>query len=69
MSKLVQLPALDRRDLGRIMSGLRERKRKLDKGIAKFGDDFDPEKGRNMLDARDSYDRLIKILERNTTDA
>jgi hypothetical protein len=66
MSKPVTLPALDRRDVGRILSGLRERKRKLDKGIAKFGDDFDQDKGANMLDARDSYDRLITLLEKET---
>lgn len=66
MSKPVTLPALDRRDVGRILSGLRERKRKLDKGLSKFGDDFDPEKGANMLDARASYDRLIKLIEKES---
>lgn len=69
MSKLVQLPPLDRRDVGRILSGLRERKRKLDKGIAKWGDDFDPDKGANMLDARASYDSLIKRIEKDQTNA
>lgn len=66
MSRPVILPPLDRRDVGRILSGLRERKRKLDKGIAKFGDDFDQEKGANMLDARDSYGKLIQLIEKET---
>lgn len=66
MADLITLPALERRDVGRILSGLRERKRKLDKGIAKFGDDFDDEKGRNMLDARDSYGKLITLIEKGT---
>jgi hypothetical protein len=69
MSRKITLPPLDTRDVGRILSGLRERKRKLDKGIAKFGDDFDAEKGANMLDARDSYGRLIKLIEKETNDA
>lgn len=57
---------LNRRDVGRVLSGLRERHRKLQKGITKFGDDFDDEKGRNMLDARDSYAKLIALIEKGT---
>jgi hypothetical protein len=66
MSKMTTLPPLDRRDVGRILSGLRERYRKLDKGVKKFGDDFDADKGANMLDARDAYAKLIDLLEKET---
>jgi hypothetical protein len=62
MSKIT-LPPLDARDVGRILSGLRERKKRLERGITKFGEDFDPEKGQNMTDALLAYKRLITIIE------
>jgi hypothetical protein len=58
-----QLPPLEDRDIGRILSGLRDRRKRLKRGIEKFGDDFDPDKGRNMTDALASYERLINIVE------
>ena len=62
-SSKITLPPLEARDVGRILSGLRERRKRLTRGINKFGDDFDPDKGRNMTDALESYERLISIIE------
>lgn len=42
---------LDRRDVGRVLSLVRQRLKKLKKGIDKFGDDFDPELGGSMIEA------------------
>lgn len=54
---------VSRRDAGRILSGLRERQRKLAKGIAKFGENFDPVLGKNMTDGKEAYVRLINQVE------
>jgi hypothetical protein len=54
---------VNRRDAGRILSGLRERQRKLKKGVTKFGDEFDPEKGKNMLEGLEAYNNLIQSVE------
>ncbi len=59
----IQLPPLEDRDVGRILSGLRDRERRLENGINKFGDDFDPEKGQNMVEALASHKKLISLIE------
>lgn len=63
MATKITLPPLDARDVGRILSGLRERKKRLTRGIGKFGNDFDPDKGQNMTDALTAYKSLIKTIE------
>jgi hypothetical protein len=63
LAKKITLPALEPRDVGRILSGLRERRKRLTRGITKFGDDFDPDKGRNMTDALEAYETLITLIE------
>lgn len=55
--------SLDRREAGRLLSALRERHRKLDKTIGKFGDDFDPDLGGGMLEARDAYKAIIHKVQ------
>lgn len=54
---------LSRRDVGRILSGLKERHRKMHRGIEKFGEDFDPVKGANMLEGEKAYRALIDDIE------
>lgn len=54
---------VSRRDAGRVLSGLRERHRKLTKGIGKFGEKFDPVLGKNMTDGKEAYERLISQVE------
>lgn len=55
--------SFDRREGGRILSALRERQRKLDKGVAKFGDDFDPALGGHMLEGAQAYKVLIHKIQ------
>lgn len=54
---------VDERDAGRIFSGLRERQRKLARGVQKFGSDFDPVLGANMAEGLEAYNRLITLIE------
>lgn len=55
---------LNRREAGRLLSALRERHRRLEKGVRKFGDDFDPALGGNMLEGMREYQALIyKVQE------
>jgi hypothetical protein len=55
---------LDRRDAGRILSALRFKRTKLEKGIERFGDDFDPVLGQSLVEGLKSHTALIhKISE------
>jgi hypothetical protein len=54
---------LSRRDIGRLLVGVRERLRKLDRGLSKFGDNFDPSLGANMTEAREAYSRIETVLK------
>jgi len=60
---------LDDRDTGRVLSGLRERRRKIEKTISKFGTDFDPEKGASMLEGLAAHVSLIEEIEEARADA
>lgn len=53
---------LSRRDVGRLLVGVRERRRKLERGLAKFADNFDPQLGANMKDGFAAYTALEKDL-------
>jgi len=53
---------LDARDIGRLLVGVRSRIGKLEKGIARFGDDFDPEKGKNMIASLEAHKSLKRRL-------
>jgi len=55
---------VDERDAGRILAGLKERQKKLQKGVTKFGDDFDPQLGANMVEGLSAYNRLVSYLEK-----
>lgn len=57
--------SLNRRDIGRLLAGVRERKRKFERGLKKFSNDFDPEKGKNMQEGYDAYCELEEKLERH----
>jgi hypothetical protein len=53
---------LSRRDVGRLLVCVRERRRKLTRGIAKFGDSFDPEQGANMTEGLAAFTALEQVL-------
>ncbi|MGN6820578.1 MAG: hypothetical protein ACTHJR_18125 [Sphingomonas sp.] len=57
------------REAGRLLAGLRERKRKIEKQIKRRGDDFDPELGKGAIFALDQIkeitDRINKALDRH----
>lgn len=55
---------LTNEDAGRVLAGLKERQRKLKRGVTKFGADFDPVLGANMAAGLAEYDRLIPIVEK-----
>ena len=55
---------VDERDAGRILAGVKERQKKLSKGVNKFGDDFDPQLGANMVEGLAAYNRLVSNLEK-----
>lgn len=55
---------LSRRDVGRLLVGVRERKRKFKKGLTKFADNFDAEKGVNLKEGFEAYNALEKKLQR-----
>lgn len=63
-----QLPVVSDTDYNRIVRGLKYRQKRLKGGIEKFGEDFDPEKGKNMTDGLEGYTNLIEKLEKETTD-
>ena len=49
--------------LKRLVGLVRERKRKAERGLAKFATDFDHEKGRNLVAARDDCLQLEERLD------
>lgn len=55
---------LTEEELGRTVSALRIRHRKLVKGMEKFGDDFDDTLGANMIKSRIAHENLIDKFER-----
>lgn len=63
-----QLPVLEDSDYYRILRGLKYREKRLSNGIKKFGDNFDPEKGKSMTEGLERYTNLIEQLEKETTD-
>jgi hypothetical protein len=58
------------REMGRLLAVVRERRRKLERGLTKFADDFDPIKGANMRDSHQAYAALDQALTEamNATD-
>lgn len=54
---------LSRADVMRLLAGVRERKRRAEHGLKKFADNFDPEKGKNLLESFEDYERLEKYLD------
>jgi hypothetical protein len=58
---------LSRRDIGRLLVGVRDRRKKLERGLKKFSDNFDPVLGVNLKEGFEAYsaleERLNKILE------
>lgn len=54
---------LNPRQVGRVLSALRDRERRIKKGLDRFGDNFDPEKGKNLLEGSEAYRQLITIFE------
>lgn len=54
---------LSRRDIGRLLSLVAERRRKLERGVAKFGTDFDPTKGANIADGLVAFRALEQVLK------
>jgi len=53
---------LSRRDVGRLLVGVRERCKKLQRGLNKFADNFDPELGANLTEGFAAYSDLEKRL-------
>lgn len=53
---------VSRRDAGRLLKLTTDRQRKFAKGIAKFGDDFDPELGHNMIEGQKAYAALAATI-------
>lgn len=53
---------LSRRDVGRLLTGVRERRKKLQRGLAKFADEFDPVLGVNLTEGFEAYSALEKRL-------
>lgn len=54
---------VSREDAARLMSYARERRRKAEKGLTKFADNFDPEKGANLragFEAASALERYIQ---------
>lgn len=58
-----------RRDAGRLLALVRERKRRLKKGIDKFGDDFDPKLGANMIEGLEAFTELLNVVQDSITSA
>lgn len=54
---------VDRRDAGRILNVLRERHRKIARGLTKFGTDFDPTLGANIVESEAAFRALIQKVE------
>lgn len=54
---------VSRSDVPRILSGLRDRLKKAERGIQKFGDDFDPELGASMLSVQKTHQSLIHRIQ------
>lgn len=50
-------------DTKRLLSGVRERKRKADRGLKKFAENFDPALGQNLRNAFDNSLRLERYIE------
>lgn len=55
---------LPRRDVGRLLALTTERRKKLDRGVAKFGKDFDPALGANMVESREAFTALEQVLKK-----
>jgi hypothetical protein len=53
---------LSRRDVGRLLVGVRERRKKLQRGLDKFADNFDPTLGVNITEGFAAYSDLEKRL-------
>lgn len=53
---------LKRRDVGRLLACVSERRRKISRGVAKFGDDFDPKLGANMKEGLEAFTALEQVL-------
>lgn len=49
--------------LKRLVGLVRERRRKAERGLAKFAAEFDAEKGRNLISARDACLQLEERLD------
>lgn len=54
---------VSRRDAGRLLVVVRERTRKLQRGVTKFAENFDPIKGQNMVEGLAAYKALEAQLE------
>lgn len=54
---------LSERDVGRLLSVVRERRRKLERGMEKFSTNFDPVLGKNMKEGLDAYVALEASLK------
>lgn len=59
---------LSRQEAGKILSALRERRRRFEKAIAKFGDDFDPELGAGWLEGLETHTDLIRKIQESGDD-
>lgn len=55
--------SLERDDVGRLLAGVRERRRKAERGLEKFKDNFDPVKGHNLREGYDNSLRLERYLQ------
>jgi hypothetical protein len=54
--------SLSRRDIGRLLVGVRERRKKLERGLNKFAENFDPKLGINLTEGYAAYSDLEKRL-------
>jgi hypothetical protein len=54
---------LSRRDVGRVQSVVRDRKRKAKRGLDKFAGNFDPVLGKSLSECFEAYSNLEANIE------
>lgn len=54
--------SFSRRDVGRLLSVVREKRRKFERGMRKFEDNFDPDLGANIQAGFNAYYDLEKTI-------
>jgi hypothetical protein len=54
---------VSRQDAGRLLSMTTERRKRAERGLKKFGDDFDPVLGANIAASAEAYTKLEQVLK------